>query len=153
MDAKVIASKFQLIQSNVLEFTFENNQKLQPNNDDIIRRFNTDYSIPYIDKRNSMHVGAIELTINVRRSYKSIDDRFKATLRVNGLFTAPIDSMDEDMFHNMLELNGTSALYGIARGKLAALSSQCYPEEPLLLPMINVNKLVSEHHKKHTTEE
>ena len=147
MDSKNISSPFQLLQNNVLEFTFSNNETICLDNEDVQRVCNTEYNIVKVEKSNSSHLGAIELTIEAKRLIKKNNCGFSLKLCINGIFSAPLD-MPEEIFCRMLELNGIAALYSIARGKISSLASLCYPSEPVIIPMINVNKLVKQKNKK-----
>ena len=72
-----------------------------------------------------------------------------ADMVIHGLFSASSE-ISKDLFGKMLELNGITALYGILRGKLTAVSSLICPEEIINLPMINVSKLIEMHHNQNS---
>ena len=151
MDIDNVVSQFQLWQSNVLEFSFNNNELIIANDNDIKRVFDVDYSVIYIDERDGFRIGAVELTVSVTRSHNTIDNEFRLNIRLNGVYTAP-NTVPLNTFQSMLELNGVTALYSLARGRVSALSSLCYPSEPIDLPMINIARLVDEKHKNKPEE-
>ena len=150
MDIKNISSPFQLLQNNVLEFKFSNNEGILLNRENIKRVYDTDYDIVRVWKNEESHLGIVELTIRAKRSNENSDREFQLKLHINGIFLAPLD-MPEETFTRMLEFNGVAALYNIARGKISSLSSLCYPSEPVTIPMINVNKLVEQHNNQSKT--
>lgn len=62
-------------------------------------------------------------------------------LMLEGCFNAESE-MGEDKFRSMLEINGFSTLYGIARSTLISISSQTFNRGTIILPMINVFKYI-----------
>ena len=58
-------------------------------------------------------------------------------MAIEGCFNAPSE-MGEETFKNMLEVNGITSLYSIARGFVQSTSSQTLLTGSVLLPMINV---------------
>lgn len=64
-------------------------------------------------------------------------------LQVEGEFSSPQEVSDQQ-FTNMLWVNGTSALYGIARGKMEAISSLIFHQGKISFPLINVMEFLKE---------
>lgn len=64
-------------------------------------------------------------------------------LQVEGEFSSPQEVSDQQ-FVNMLWVNGTSALYGIARGKMEAISSLIFHQGKISFPLINVMEFLKE---------
>lgn len=64
-------------------------------------------------------------------------------LQVEGEFSSPQEVSDQQ-FVNMLWVNGTSALYGIARGKMEAISSLIFHQGKISFPLINVIEFLKE---------
>lgn len=67
-------------------------------------------------------------------------------LQVEGEFASPEDISDQQ-FTNMLWVSGTSALYGIARGKMEAISSLVFHQGKISFPLINVIEFLQEKSK------
>lgn len=84
---------------------------------------------------NGKWSGLLELIVSV----KLIRDKQKLTvdLTQEGCFTANA-KMDSDEFEKMLEINGISSLYSIARATILSISSQTLVYGNVMLPMINV---------------
>lgn len=64
-------------------------------------------------------------------------------LQVEGEFACSEDVSDQK-FTNMLWVSGTSALYGIARGKMEAISSLVFHQGKISFPLINVIDFLKE---------
>lgn len=64
-------------------------------------------------------------------------------LQVEGEFASPQEVSDQQ-FTNMLWINGTSVLYGIARGKMEAISSLVFHQGKISFPLINVMEFLKE---------
>ena len=144
MNTNEIKSPFELLQHNVLKFEFTNNAVAQKNNDEAERIFDVDYEIVHKHDEEDFQYGVVELIVKAKRISDG-EEHFDMQIKINGFFKSPAN-MPSDMFDKMLEHNGVTALYGICRGIISSLSTLCYPKEPIVLPMVNINLLV-EHHK------
>lgn len=91
------------------------------------------------------HMGTLTLRIEV--VIKHDDNEFKLGLGVGGCFVAPKE-MDEAEFLKMMEINGVTSLYSIARGFVQSTSSQALMGGSVLLPMFNVAKYHADLQKK-----
>lgn len=151
MNIKDIESPFRLLQHNILDFKFTNKKVIQVNQGDIKRICNTDYNIVHKHVQDNYRYGVVELFIKTKRFADNKED-FNVTLCMNGVFSVSTD-MSEKTFDTMLEYNGVTALYGIARGNISALSALCYPSEPITLPMVNIHSLVEKHHNSKKAED
>lgn len=58
-------------------------------------------------------------------------------MSIEGCFTAP-DEIGEELFKKMLQINGITSLYSIARGFIQSTTSQTLMTGNVLLPMFNV---------------
>lgn len=56
---------------------------------------------------------------------------------IEGVFSSS-PSIEDEKFMELLNINGGTALYSIARAKIEAISSLIYDEGKILLPMINI---------------
>lgn len=83
------------------------------------------------------HMGTLTLCVDVGIIHG--DNEYRISLGVGGCFVAPAE-MDEAEFHKMMEINGVTSLYSIARGFIQSTSSQTLMGGSILLPMFNVAK-------------
>lgn len=93
------------------------------------------HSQPQIIGNNKVGTLLMQISVIVKSEDSSPDDSF--TIVLEGSFLADKD-LDEELFLNLLNLNGGAALYSIARSKLETISSVTYEEGKILLPMINM---------------
>ena len=73
-------------------------------------------------------------------------------LVMEGLFSTS-NTMEDDRFLQLLNINGGAALYSIARAKIEAISGLVYNDGKILLPMINMLQYYQEKSNAESTEE
>ena len=98
-----------------------------------------DYSVNDIMKNENGYRGII--TINIKMKIKLKNDTSSLSLDLEGCFDLADDSITEDIFDQMLQLNGVTMLYSIARSIIQSITSQSYLDGSVALPMINVVSL------------
>ena len=57
--------------------------------------------------------------------------------KVEGAFLSSGD-VDEDMFEQLVGINGVAAIIGIARGKIEAISANIFNNGKIVIPFVNV---------------
>lgn len=60
------------------------------------------------------------------------------------------DSMEEQAFIELLIINGATALYSLARGKIEAISASIFLDGKIVLPFVNI---IQYYHQKYTSAE
>ena len=83
----------------------------------------------------------VEVIIN---DNKENTDHIKFT--VEGKFSSS-NSLSDEEFLTLLNINGAAALYSIARAKFEVISGLIYPDGKFVLPMINILKYYEEKNK------
>lgn len=76
-------------------------------------------------------------------------------LVVEGLFCASEDTMDIDVFNEMLVINGLATLYSIVRSIIISVSAQCCTNGQIRVPMLNmveVHRACEESQRESATE-
>ena len=91
-------------------------------------------SIEVVENDNKIS-GIIE--VNIKASLSSGKQKYVISLSIEGCFEAPSDVGEED-FRTMLQVNGITSLYSIARGFVQSTTSQTLIAGNVLLPMFNV---------------
>ncbi|MGN0182915.1 MAG: hypothetical protein ACI4DP_10995 [Candidatus Ornithomonoglobus sp.] len=149
MDISNEISTFQFISSDVTNVDIQNNLFFcNLPKDTWQRTFDVDYDIEYVSNENNRWSGILGLTFSLSIDSSENDERiFSFKISVKGVFVAPI-SMTQEEFEGMLELNGLTALYSVARGTIASISSDVTNFERILLPMLNIKKLVDKKHSE-----
>lgn len=74
----------------------------------------------------------------------------KIELETEGLFSSPL-SVREEEFKKLLLVNGATALYGIARGKIENISAATFSDGKITIPFVNIIDFYKEKNKE-TTE-
>lgn len=82
--------------------------------------------------------GEVVLNIEVHLDGKEAAQDHNAVihLTIEGGFQAP-EEMNEEDFISMLQINGSAALYSIARSYLVSVTSQSFVQGNILLPLVN----------------
>lgn len=149
MDLKKAASDFQIVENNVLNVRINNGIFLhREKKENLKRSFDVDYNIAHISKSDNEWWGILEVMFNITAStLESNKGVLDFSISINGLFKAP-DTMPEQQFVAMLELNGLTALYGVSRSIITAISSIALDEERIILPMLNIRQIVELKHRE-----
>lgn len=69
--------------------------------------------------------------------FQSEDAICKIWLTLEGAFSSGGNS-DEEMFKNLVVVNGAAALIGIARGKIEGISASIFNNGKIVIPFVNV---------------
>lgn len=97
-----------------------------------------------LDKEESFRRGRVLLNIGCKVTVETDEDaKTNIDFIIEGEFSASKD-MDDATFTKMLMVNGVSALYGIARGKLEVITALTYHQGKISFPMINVLEFLKE---------
>jgi len=137
MDTNISKSPFQLIGTSIRILTVENNFVTYKETENSIKNLTVKYDIKQIDEYESYLQGIIHLITELNAKVDECE--FKITLCLEGCFY--FDSIDKDMFENMLKVNGSSALYSISRSIITSVMSQSFSGEQIILPMLNFVKM------------
>lgn len=87
--------------------------------------------------------GILQQYINFSAALKTDKQLFiKISLMAEGCFTSSIK--DEELFKQMLILNGNTALYSILRAHITTITALSLGEGKIVLPMINFVKLIEQ---------
>jgi hypothetical protein len=122
---------------------------------DVVKEFGFDFEITDIETNESERTGRILMQITVFLSFaegekSEKNDKSEFTIILEGAFTVPI-SISEEEFIKLLSINGSTALYSIARAKLETISAVTFMNGKLILPMVNIFTFL--HEKAETSSE
>lgn len=130
-------SKFQIIGSSIKKINIKNDFIILENDEKLKREIEIAHSISsldIIDDGNTIY-GTILLNIKVKIALKK--KKYNIDLSIEGGFKAPAE-IGEENFRNMLQVNGITSLYSIARGFIQSTTSQTLASGSVMLPMFNV---------------
>lgn len=130
-------SDFQIIGSSVKNLKIKNDFIALGNGKNIKKKIDISHCIVAVEEieEDAFLSGTIILNIKVNISEKK--RKYNLDMAIEGCFHAPAE-MGEETFRSMLQVNGITSLYSIARGFVQSTSSQTLASGYVLLPMLNV---------------
>lgn len=134
MELNLIATGIELIGTTVKGVTIENNIIDVEKNGK--RSFGLNINEPKFQKRDTTCFAqmAIEFEVEIKQSEKQ---ECKIQFSVEGVFASRGDIID-DVFKELVIVNGAAALIGIARGKIEAISANIFNNGKIVIPFVNV---------------
>lgn len=141
MNTEKIKSGFQLLATSVQKIELSNNFVVLNDDTNIERSFDVSYNINDVSSDEDKEVTMGTITLNIDISIKSNENEMKLNIDLQGCFIDD-DASDFDKFREMLGVNGCASLYSIARAMILSITSQVCHGAHILIPMINVFKLV-----------
>ena len=138
MNTKKIEATFQLLANSISKIDITNNLFRISESDNLRKEFSLKIDNICIEQHHTYKSAAMDLSVNVLVSDNNTDKprEFKALMTINGIFIDTTDITDEE-FKQKLNINGSAALYSIARGCLINISSQVLEEGKIILPLVN----------------
>lgn len=96
------------------------------------------------------HRGRVVLNLCIDSVRKEREDqKMEISVTFEALFRST-DSMEEQAFIELLIINGATALYSLARGKIEAISASIFLDGKIVLPFVNI---IQYYHQKYTSAE
>lgn len=94
------------------------------------------------------HHGRVILTLDIEAiRIEKEEQKAEITVSFEALFRST-NQMDETDFIQMLMINGATALYSIARGKMEVISASVFLEGKIVLPFVNIYQYYIEKEKE-----
>lgn len=104
----------------------------------------------YEDIIEQEHRGRVVLNLYIDSVRKEREDqKMEISVTFEALFRST-DSMEEQAFIELLIINGATALYSLARGKIEAISASIFLDGKIVLPFVNI---IQYYHQKYTSAE
>jgi len=136
MNNKYLAD-FQYVGSSIRSLKIRNDFITLNNNDKAKRDIIISHKIESVETINDNSLFSGILLLNIKVTISAAKKKYIVDLTIEGCFNAPIE-IGEDTFKEMLQLNGITSLYSIARGVVQSTTSQTLAAGNVLLPMFNV---------------
>lgn len=144
----MIESTFQFINNRIISLNIKNNT-INFNSVDLkIELSHIDYHISSNEEIDNGFFGTLilEVTVKAKAKRKNV---FSLDLSLEGAFQGEKgDDLDHDKFTQMLELNGSTTLFSIARTIIITTSAMCSIDGQIRIPLINMMQLYQEKHIK-----
>lgn len=136
MDITKVQSKFIFVGSRVVSFNLSNDFVSLPDENNLSLSLDVDKEISDFTVDDDLVFGEVNLTITVLAQSKDNDKQLSLTITVNGCFADNKD-IDTEEFRTKLSINGSAALYSIARANIISITSQSLCGGQLIIPLIN----------------
>lgn len=134
MDLNMITNEIQLIGTTVRNISVDNN--IVNVEKESKHSFGLNIHEPYLkqDQNSILAQMTIDFKVEIEQS-----EREKCTLQmsVEGAFVSKTD-MDKEQFERLVAVNGATAIIGIARGKIEAVTANIFNEGKVSIPFVNV---------------
>lgn len=135
MNIKKHISDFRIIGTSVKNLNIKNNFIILNDEDKSIKRsFSLNHEIINISENTDCIIGVLDLNLKINISLNNL--KTNIILLLEGCFSS--SDKNKDNFEKMLEINGVTALYSIARSYILSISSLIYASGKITLPMLNV---------------
>lgn len=130
-------SEFQYIGSRITNLKIKNDFIEIIDSNDIKKSMDISHEILSIEKTNDDKSLFGLINVNIKVNAKNENKKYNVSMSIEGCFIAPVE-IGEDTFKQMLQINGITSLYSIARGFIQSTTSQTLMAGNILLPMFNV---------------
>ena len=130
-------SAFQYIGSRITNVRIKNDFIELSDSNDIKKSIDVSHEIMSIEKINDDKSLFGLIDVNIKVNARKENKKYNVSMSIEGCFTAPVE-IGKDMFKQMLQINGLTSLYSVARGFIQSTTSQTLMSGNVLLPMFNV---------------
>lgn len=134
-------SPFRFLNNRVLELHINNTYAELDNSAENCKYLDVSHIISDVIEQEDGWIGIVELTIKIKINNSADNDGqiYDLDMTIEGGF-ATDKGMSKDDFEKMLHVNGSAALYSIARGFIISISSQTLVGGQVVLPLLNFTK-------------
>lgn len=138
MDTKNFEPTFQMVANFISKINVTNTIVNISNNQDLEKKFSLNIRDIHIEEHEGYKSAGLDVEIVALVAEKQKDNPKKIEIKiiVSGVFTDSTEVSDDELTKK-LEINGTAALYSIARGCITNISSQTLAEGKIVLPLVN----------------
>lgn len=130
-------SNFQYVGSSIKTFKLKNDFIVLTNDEKAKKKLDISHSIVSIGTIEDGEVLSGVILLNIKVNILESKKKYNVDLSIEGCFNAP-SQIGEDEFKEMLQVNGITSLYSIARGFIQSTTSQTLLGGSVILPMFNV---------------
>ncbi|TYP58586.1 protein-export chaperone SecB [Thermosediminibacter litoriperuensis] len=139
IDSNKVVASFQMIASRVVKFELET-KEISNSKEKVNIKNDFDYEVIKIEEHDEAYYGVVQFKSNfIAKIGKSI--LFKISIVYEGKFLGNKNSLKQEDFKKMLELNGVVALSQFTRSYVLSATALAGINPPVRMPMINIHKL------------
>ncbi len=138
MDVKNFQSKFQLVANSISHLEIKNDFINLDESQDLVKQFGLKPIQEHIETHEHYKSAGLKLNVCVKIQEKVEEQpkTFSADFTVDGVFVTDVATSDAE-FKEKLLINGSAALFSIARGFLTNVSAQVLVDGKVVLPLVN----------------
>lgn len=138
MNTKEYEPSFQMVASSIYDVSIHNDFIDLDDNQELDREFGLESTLNDIETHEDYKSAAMNLQVKAKVCEKKSDTPkiFSANITLHGVFIDDVSTSD-NAFKEKLEINGSAALYSIARGFLTNISAQTLVSGKVVLPLVN----------------
>lgn len=144
MKTEKALADIQLLGTNIHKLEFNNDFIAYCDNENVKKELDTSCDILEVSYEDDeeVYIGTLALYVDIEITDGEAGGQMIMHLEMHGGFASErAAAMTEQEFTKRLEINGTAALYSIARSIVLSITSQANMGEAVMLPMINVFRL------------
>ena len=130
-------SDFQIVGTSIKSLKIKNDFVALEDRNKVKRKIDISHCLGAIEKNEEDAFLSGTIVLNIKVAISEGKKKYNLDLAIEGCFIAPIE-IKEEVFVGMLQVNGITSLYSIARGFIQSISAQSLAAGSVLLPMINV---------------
>ena len=138
MNISQVTAGLELVGCSVRNLSVSNNLIDLREDDEL--QLGIDIELVYEGAEECEHHGKVILIMHIEAArIEKEEQKAEINITLEALFKST-QQMDEKEFYHMLMINGATALYSIARGKLEAISASVFLDGKIVLPFVNIHQ-------------
>ncbi len=150
MNLDQVAANFDIVSCSIRKI--EADCRMHQISDKNRRKFSLDIRYRKPEQKEDKKYGGLLVVVEVFIDTEVPDNHpDHIYIALEGAFSSPASVSDED-FEELLNINGGSVLYAIARAKIETISATIYQSGKILLPMVNIVQYFEEKSKEQESE-
>lgn len=134
MELNLITTGIELVGTTIKSFSVENN--IVDIERQAKRSFGLNINEPHIEKAEEGLFSQMTIDIEIEIE-QSENQRCKIEFSLEGAFLSE-GEVEEDVFKQLVAVNGAAAIIGIARGKIESITSNIFNNGKIVIPFVNV---------------
>lgn len=144
MNATAYKSPFEFVGSRIEKVKIDHTYFSMDNDNSKSREFELHTKIGDVFEHEEKLFGNVNLRVDVNvQDENNSDVSYVFNLTIDGCFSIDKD-VPKDQFKEMLRINGSAALYSIARGFIMGVSAQTMLSGQITLPLLNFTDMPKE---------
>lgn len=134
MELNLITAGIELIGMTIKNITVEND--IVDVDREAKRSFGLNINEPYFEETEDGIFSQMTIDFGVEIEQEE-GQKFKLDMSLEGAFLSEED-VDEKTFKQLVEINGATAIIGIARGKIETITANIFNNGKVVIPFVNV---------------